>query len=137
MHIGDYLTFDITLDVVYGFKSRMLSAPDNRPLLDALQKSNVRVGVMIPLYFLKNTLLDRHLFPSAIMARYAFIGFVRKLLLDRASAAPEPQARPNIFQILLSANDGEGLSQNEIASESTNLITAGMDIQCFLPKFSG
>lgn len=116
----------------------MLSSPDNRPLLTALSTSNKRVGVMIPLHFLKNTLLDRYLFPKAIMARYVFIGFIRKLLAEQKertgeiTAEEKERERMNIFRIMLSANDGEGLTYNEIASESTNLITAGKSSLYFL-----
>jgi len=118
----------MTLDIVYGFKSRMLTSSENRPLLEALEISNIRVGVMIPLNYLKNTFLDLWIFRSAIVARYVFIGFIRKLLegqKEAPAAKSTVQSRISIYETLMSANDGEGLSNNEIASESTNLITAG------------
>lgn len=123
-HWCDYLTFDIMLDIIYGSRSNMLEDPKNRPLLDAIATSNIRVGVMIPLHFLKGSKLERFLFPSSIIARYQFIGFVRKLLADK-KAEEKKEERRSIYSILMNARDGEGLSDNAIAAESTNLITAG------------
>lgn len=122
---GDYLTFDIVLDIAYGYKSEMVSKPDNRPVLNAIAKSNIRVGVMMPLYFLKSSILDRHLFPSSIVARYEFIGFVRSLLQSKQDTKATQSERQSVYSVLMSFNDGEGLGPNEIAAESTNLIIAG------------
>ena len=126
-HWCDYLTFDIMLDIIYGSDSNMLEDPKNRPLLDAIATSNIRVGVMIPLHFLKGSKLERFLFPSSIIARYKFISFVRKLLADK-KAEEKKEERRSIYSILMNARDGEGLSDNAIAAESTNLITAGTSI---------
>ena len=123
-HWCDYLAFDIMLDIIYGSKSDMLGDPQNRPLLEAIATSNIRVGVMIPLHFLKGSKLERFLFPSSIVARYKFIGFVRNLLAEK-KAEEKVEERRSIYSILMGARDGEGLSDNAIAAESTNLITAG------------
>ena len=113
------------LEIAYGFKSEMVRRADNRSLLEAIATSNIRVGVMIPLHRYKNTYLDRWLFRSAIVARYTFIGFVKKLLRDKSvEDRAEPEV-PSVYDILMSSRDGEGLSPLEIAAESTNLILAG------------
>ena len=100
---------------------------EHRPLLEAIAVSNVRVGVMIPLHNFKNTFLDRWLFWSAIVARYTYIGFIKRLLFEIARG-DTPKQRRSIYDILMSARDGVGLTPVEIAAESTNLILAGWHI---------
>lgn len=121
----DYLTFDIMLDIIYRSKTDMLGNPKNRPLLDAIATSNIRVGVMIPLHFLKGTRVERYLFPSSILARYQFIGFVRELLSEKKAEKKKTEEGKSVYSILMGARNGEGLSDSAIAAESTNLITAG------------
>ena len=113
------------LDVIYGSKCEMVSKADHRSLLEAIAISNVRVGVMIPLHKLKNTYLDRWLFGPAIVARYTFIGFIKKLLLEKSAEDKGKKQRQSIYNILMNARGGEGLTPVEIAAESTNLIVAG------------
>lgn len=115
------------LDIIYDTKSEMVNKTDNRPLLDAIAISNIRVGTMIPLHRYKGSYLDFILFRSAIKARYEFIGFIRKLLDEKAREAKSPTQRKSIYDILMSSRDGEGLTPIEIAAESTNLIVAGFD----------
>ncbi|KAF7509085.1 hypothetical protein GJ744_008312 [Endocarpon pusillum] len=105
----------------------MVSSPDNRPLLDAIAESNTRVGVMMPLRFLKNSVVDRYFFRGSIVARYTFIGFVKSLLQSKKDEKGHPSRRPCVYSILMNSDDGEGLGPNEIAAESTNLIIAGSD----------
>lgn len=113
------------LDVVYGSKSEMITKPDNRPLLDDIARSNIRVGVMMPLYYLKNTAIDRYLFPASIVSRYRFLAFVKALLQSKKDTKMLEPQRQSVYSILMGSNDGEGLGHNEIAAESTNLIVAG------------
>ncbi len=113
------------LDVVYGSKSEMVTISNNRPLLHAIAKSNIRVGVMMPLYYLKNSVVDRYLFPDSIVARYTFIAFVKSLLQSKKNEKATQSDRQSVYSMLMSSNDGEGLGPNEIAAESTNLIVAG------------
>ena len=128
MRIGDRLAFDIMFDVVFGDKYEMVSKADNRPLLDAIATSSVRVGVMIQAPELRNRKIDKWLFPSCIAARGRFIAFVNKMLMNK-STEKEQSGRRNVFTILTSAKDpetGEGLRPSEIGAESTTLIVAGM-----------
>ena len=125
LSVGDCIAFDIMLDVVYGSKSDMVGKPDNRPLLDAIAKSNIRVGVMMPLYYLKNSIFDRYLFPSSIIARYTFIAFIKSLLQSKKDGQGSLSARRSVYSILAGSSDSESLGPNEIAAESTNLIVAG------------
>ena len=113
------------LDIIYGSKSEMVSTTANRSLLKAVAESNIRVGVMIPLHEYKGTYLDLWLFRSAIIARYTFIAFVKKLLADKSAEDKTKSQRRSIYDILMRARDGGGLTPVEIAAESTNLILAG------------
>ena len=113
------------LDIIYGSKSEMVSTTANRSLLKAVAESNIRVGVMIPLHEYKGTYLDLWLFRSAIIARYTFIAFVKKLLADKSAEDKTKSQRRSVYDILMRARDGEGLTPVEIAAESTNLILAG------------
>lgn len=122
---GDYVAFDVMLDVVYGSKSEMITKPDNRPLLDDIATSNIRVGVLMPLYYLKNTSVDRFLFAASIVSRYRFLAFVKALLQSKKDEKTSEQQRRSVYSILMGSNDSEGLGHNEIAAESTNLIVAG------------
>lgn len=115
------------LEVVYGSKSEMVNKPDNRSLIEAIAKSNVRVGVLMPLYYLKGTFLERYLFPGSIVARYTFIAFVKSLLKDK-KARSHAAERPSVYSVLMDSNGGEGLEPNQIAAESTNLIVAGKEV---------
>ena len=124
---GDRLAFDIMFDVVFGDKYEMVSKSENRPLLDAIATSSVRVGVMIQAPELRNRKIDKWLFPSSIAARGTFIAFVNKMLMNKSTEKEEPDRR-NVFTILTSAKDpetGEGLRPSEIGAESTTLIVAG------------
>lgn len=113
------------LDVVYGSKSEMVSRPDNRPLLEDIAQSNIRVGVMLPLYYMKNSVIDKYLFSSSIVARYRFLNFVKTLLRSKKDEKGTESKRKSVYWIIMGSNDGEGLGSNEIAAESTNLIVAG------------
>lgn len=115
------------LEVVYGSKSEMVNKPDNRSLIEAIARSNIRVGVLMPLYYLKGTFLERYLFPGSIVARYTFIAFVKSLLEDKEDTGHAAE-RPCVYSVLMDSNGGEGLEPNQIAAESTNLIVAGKEV---------
>ncbi|KAF2116791.1 cytochrome P450 [Lophiotrema nucula] len=125
--LSDFVTFDITLDVVYDSQSDMLTKPDNRHMLPTIHESNIRVGVLMPLWYLKGTYLERFIFPRSILARYTFLSFVKALLKSKAEAKSEATAAKDIYSILKGSDEREGLGTNEIAAESTNLVVAGFD----------
>ncbi|KAF2490392.1 benzoate 4-monooxygenase cytochrome P450, partial [Lophium mytilinum] len=122
-----YITFDIMLDIIYGRRSEMVTKEDNRYLLEAIEKSNIRVGVLMPLWYLKGSSIERYLFPSSIVARYKFLTFVKALLKTNDDERSESSARKSVYSIMKGSEDKEGLGPNEIAAESTNLIVAGSD----------
>ncbi|KAF2811147.1 cytochrome P450 [Mytilinidion resinicola] len=122
-----YITFDIMLDIIYGRQSAMITKAENRYLLEAIEKSNIRVGVLMPLWHLKGSFIERYLFPSSIVARYEFLAFVKNLLKTKDDEGADASWRQSVYSILKGSEGKEGLGPNEIAAESTNLIVAGSD----------
>ncbi|KAI9745830.1 MAG: hypothetical protein M1818_000511 [Claussenomyces sp. TS43310] len=123
-----YLTFDIMTDVIFGEKYKLLETPQNREVVQSIDDSNVRTGVLLQAAELATCRFDRRLFPKAIIGRNAFIKFVNALLKRRMQA--QPLKRKDVFSFLLDAKDPEtqqGLATAEIGAESTTMIVAGSD----------
>jgi cytochrome P450 len=123
---ANYLTFDVMSDVIFGEAFHLLEKSDNRFIVDCIEKSNVRTGVLLQAPVLATRKLDYVLFPEAIRGRNLFIGFVNKLLQQRMKV--EPLKRTDIFSKLLDAVDPETkqkLNIAEIGAESTTMIVAG------------
>ena len=113
-------------DVIFGETFQLLEKPDNRFIVDCIEKSNVRTSVLVQAAMVGIRKMDYSLFPEAIRARNIFISFVSKLLDHRLKA--KPLKRPDVFSGLLDAVDPETqqkLSLAEIGAESTTLIVAG------------
>ncbi|KAF5864593.1 hypothetical protein ETB97_007151 [Aspergillus alliaceus] len=125
---SNYLTFDIMSSIIFGESFDLIGSPDNREIVQCIEDSNVRTGVLLQAAELSARRLDRRLFPEAIKGRNAFIGFVNKLLKKRMSA--KPLKRHDVFSFLLDAIDPEtqqGFTPAEIGAESTTMIVAGSD----------
>ena len=119
-------------DVIFGKKYDLIGKPDHRFVVDAIEKSNTRISVLVNLPQLKSIGLDKWLFPEAIRCRNSFVGFVNKLLRDRMKEAA-PSSR-DVFSILAKARDpetGSGFRPTEIGAESTTLIVAGTNFLTF------
>lgn len=124
--LANYLTFDIMSDVVFGETYNMIEKPDDRFVIECIERSNVRTGVLLQAAEVATRRLDRYLFTDAIRARDLFIKFVNKLLKSRLGALP--LKRRDVFSFLLDAKDPEtqrGLGVAEIGAESTTMIVAG------------
>jgi len=113
------------MDVIYGRQTNMLTEPDHRYLTSVIRESNIRVGVLMPLWFLKGTYIERFLFPGSIIARYKFLSFIKSLLKEKETEYVSDAARKSVYATLKGTKDSDGLSPNEIAAESTNLVIAG------------
>ncbi|KAB8079280.1 cytochrome P450 [Aspergillus leporis] len=125
---SNYLTFDIMSDIIFGESFDLVGSPSNREIVQCIEDSNVRTGVLAQAAELSTRRLDRWLFPHAIIGRNAFIRFVNKLLKKRMSA--KPLKRHDVFSFLLDAIDPEtqqGFTPAEIGAESTTMIVAGSD----------
>ncbi|KAF2500060.1 cytochrome P450 [Lophium mytilinum] len=124
----NYLAFDIMTSLIFQGKYNMLERETYRYVVKVIETSNIRVSSILQAPILKMFRLDKVLFPQAIAARNAFIGFVGKLLRD--TKRNDRTARKDLFQILSDAKDPEtglGFNNTEIIAESTTLVVAGAD----------
>ncbi|KAI8628149.1 cytochrome P450 [Xylariaceae sp. FL1651] len=125
---GDWFTFDIMSEVIFGMRYNTLKETKYRYVAEAIQGSNVRVGTLIQAYWLTIGRLDKYLFPESIRARNAFLGFIGGLLKSRAKASFSDNG--NVFSFLETAKDpdgGETLTKSEIRAECATLVVAGSD----------
>lgn len=115
-------------DVVFGQQYDLLGSHESRYIVDAIEGSNVRVGVLFQAPEASIWRLDRRLFHESIQFRNRFIGFISQLVRDRMTTAP--LKRNDIISHILTAKDpetNEGFTRNEVAAESTTLVVAGTD----------
>ncbi|KAL2132506.1 hypothetical protein VTI74DRAFT_3725 [Chaetomium olivicolor] len=133
-----YLSFDIMADVVFGAKYNLLENERFRYVVESIDKSNVRMSLLIQFPRFAALKLDKYIFREAIIARNRFIKFVTRVVGDRLgrmkTTSPAAKAKAedagDVFANLAAAKDpetGEGFTLNEIAAESTTLIVAGAD----------
>ena len=135
------LAFDLMTSVSFGAEYRTMEEPRFRYVTDAIEKSNVRLGVLMQASELAFGGLDRKMFPSAAQAGAQFIKFLRQLLQKRLQQAPT-ESEIDIFSFLQQCKDpetGEGLSTMQISTETATIIVAGKasaDFPLSLPSFS-
>ncbi|KIL87770.1 hypothetical protein FAVG1_08647 [Fusarium avenaceum] len=125
---SSYLTFDIMADVVFCQQYDLLGNRKYRYVVDSIEDSNIRTGVLLQAPEAYSCRLDRRLFPKSIKHRDTFIKFISRLVLDRMTKSP--LKRNDIISHLLTAKDDEtnqGFTKNELTAESTTLIVAGTD----------
>lgn len=126
--IGDWLTFDIMSEVIFGMKYNALKEVKWRHVPTAIQNSNVRVGTLIQAYSLTIGRLDRYLFPASISARNQYLKFIFGMLKNRSKASFSDNG--NVFSFLETAkdemeNDKPALRKSEIQAECATLVVAG------------
>ncbi len=113
--------------IIFSGRYDALGKDEYRWVLDAVEKSNVRISVLFQAKELKAWRLDKYLFPEAIQARNRFLGFVARVLKDRLSLS-KAQETKDIFSFIANARDPDGgsaLTPTEVNAESTTLIVAG------------
>ncbi|CEF71864.1 unnamed protein product [Fusarium graminearum] len=123
-----YLTFDIMADVVFGQPYNLLGNSEYRYVVDSIEGSNIRTGVLIQAPEAYTWRLDKRLFPASIRHRNTFVKFISSLVQERLTT--KPLERDDIISHLLTAKDsetGQGFTKNEVAAESSTLIVAGTD----------
>lgn len=104
----------------------MLEKDKYRHVIQDIEDSNVRTGVLLQAPELSIRRIDKRLFPESIKGRNNFIQFVSGLLKRRMSS--NELKRKDVFSFLLQAKDPEtqeGLTTAEIAAESTTMVVAG------------
>lgn len=122
---GDYLAFDIMAAVTFSASYDTLGSIENRPVIKAIETSNVRMSVLLQAPGLPK--FHQKLFPDAIAARNVFIKFVNRMLKERYARIEKNNK--DIFSFLAEAKDpetGKGFDDNELGAESTTLVVAGM-----------
>ena len=125
--IGNFLAFDIMASLIFSGRYNMLERETYRYVVKIIETSNIRVSSILQAPILRMFRLDKVLFPKAIAARNLFIRFVGKLLKD--TQKNDRSKRKDLFAILTEAKDPEtglGFNQEEIISESTTLVVAGL-----------
>ncbi|KZL67680.1 cytochrome P450 mitochondrial precursor [Colletotrichum tofieldiae] len=106
-----------------------MEEPQFRYVVEAIEKSNVRLGVLMQASELTFGGLDRKLFPGATKASARFVKFLRKLLQKRLQQELSSDSIA-IFSFLQRYKDpdtAEGLSPIEISTETATFIVAGSD----------
>lgn len=123
---GDYFTFDVMSNVIFGVPWSTQIDPTYRFVPEVIEKSNVRVGALSQAPELAFLRLDKYLFPEAIRARDRFIDFVEEMLRQGTQAAAK--TGKGAFAVLSKTTDPETglpLRMKELIGESATLIVAG------------
>ncbi|EXU95949.1 cytochrome P450 [Metarhizium robertsii] len=124
-----HLSFDLMTAVTFGAEYRTMEEASFRYVGEAIEQSNVRLGVLMQAPELTLAGLDRKLFSGAAKAGARFVKFLRKLLQKRLQQEPADGIK-DIFSFLQQCKDaqtGEGLGAMEISTETATFIVAGSD----------
>lgn len=139
--LGDHHTFDLMCSLIYSASYDTTSRADFRFVPQCIERSNVRMSVILQAPELMWARLDRKLFPKSIAARNRFLKFLGSMIAARLqksktshnqSDTPEgvPQRDGDIFALYEKARDletGKGFSTKELTAESATLVIAGSD----------
>jgi cytochrome P450 len=122
--IANYLAFDIMSNVIFGRDFALLDDSKYRPVVEALEASNVRMGVLLQTDSMRTLRMDKKLFPKAVQGRNTFVQFVKNLLADRFRG---PETGVNDMMSLLDEgkSDSNKLKKSELLAEGVTLVVAG------------
>lgn len=112
-------------DVLFSAQYNTIGSEKFRYAIRAIEKSNVRLGVLVQAPELSIRAIQKTLFPDAIIARNRFVKFIRKLLGIRLMAS---EGKKDVFSYIEKAKDpdtGKGLDQLELSAETATMIVAG------------
>lgn len=113
-------------DVLFSAQYNTIGSEKFRYAIRAIEKSNVRLGVLVQAPELSIRAIQKALFPDAITARNRFVKFIRKLLGIRLMASEVE--KKDVFSYIEKAKDpdtGKGLDQLELSAETATMIVAG------------
>jgi hypothetical protein len=113
-------------DVLFSTQYNTIGNDKFRYAIRAIEKSNVRLGVLAQAPELSTRAIRATLFPDAIRARDRFVKFIRKLLGIRLMATDVE--KKDVFSYIEKAKDpdtGKGLDQLELTAETATMIVAG------------
>lgn len=122
----NYLAFDIMTAVLFDMDFDTLGHAEYRYAMQAIEDSNVRLGVLLQAPELTIGSLDNKMFPKALLGRYKFVKFIRMVLAKRLGS-PKTHSK-DIFSFLQDCTDpetGKGLSIAELSTETATFIVAG------------
>ncbi|KUI71279.1 Versicolorin B desaturase [Cytospora mali] len=122
------LAFDLMTAVTFDMDYDTIQEPRFRYVVEAIEASNIRLGVLIQASGLSFRGLDKLLFPDSAKAAARFVKFLRRLLHERLQR--EKTDGRDIFSFLQRCKDpdtGNGLSPRDISSETATFIVAGSD----------
>lgn len=103
-----------------------LRNPEYRYAMQAIEDSNVRLGVLLQAPEIGIGKLDKKMFPNALVGRYRFVKFIRMVLGKRLGAS-KTHSR-DIFSFLQECKDpntGKELTTAELSTETATFIVAG------------
>lgn len=133
--IGDFFTFDVMSQLVFGMSYHLLNDAANHWIIDGVLGQMRRISFLTTLPEIQDLGLQRYLFPGARERALRFSGKSREIMESRKerekSGDDDTKAstrQGDMFSFLLSAKDpetGEGLSQKQLWAESNLLIIAG------------
>ena len=122
-----HFTFDVMGGMVFSKSYRTLENDENRWMQDAIQETG-RIKYSTGFWpFLRETGLDKVVFPKLASIRERVTAFAVKQLKERMEAGKMEEKR-DLVHFLQNAKDpdtGEGLSLQELGSEASLLIVAG------------
>lgn len=99
-----------------------------RYVVEAVETSNKRLGVLIQASGLTFRGLDKRLFPQSAKAAARFVKFLRKLLQERLQRDTTETKTMDVFSFLQRCKDpetGKALSAREVSTETATFIVAG------------
>ena len=123
-----YLTFDLMTAYIFGVQYNLLDDPKHRHIIQDIEKSSIRTGVLIYAPFLYLGRLDKTLFKREIQGRNRLIRFIDGLVGKRSTLNPMNKDLFSHLTVTKDAESGRSLSTNEIRAESTSLAIAGESI---------
>lgn len=113
--------------VIFGKDFNLVGNDKYRYVPNAIEKSNLRMSVLLSDKKWKTGGIDKWIFPESIRGREMFLKFVGQLIRRRTQEGSD--TNKDVFSIVCGAVDpetGERLSPKQIAAESVTLIVAGM-----------
>ncbi|KAI1171197.1 putative cytochrome P450 [Nemania sp. FL0916] len=122
------LAFDLMTAVTFGKDYNTTEDPRFRYVVQCIETSNVRLGVLFQASELAFGKLDRIFLKQSVIASARFVNFLSKLLQYRLQT--ETTEIKDIFSYLQRCKDpdtGQGLSPKEISTETATFIVAGSD----------
>ncbi|KAJ1713307.1 cytochrome P450 [Aspergillus flavus] len=121
-----YLTFNVMADFIYGKSYDLIHCPDYRHLLEHIEESNLRTGVLLYCPQLYIGRLDRKLFPRASTGNKTIHSFINQIIQERKS---ENGVGQSIYEQLGTQRKSTDhpLTPEEIRSEAMLLTIAGND----------